>query len=126
MADFKKTIDKEMAKLWKTSLKSSLKEITYSRETAGTYDPVTETTTGGVSTSFTLQALQRDISKDARKDDTITLQNIKLTVKRSDFVTYLPLPNSEDKVVWEGQEYRVARYQGDVTDTFYHLFLRGI
>lgn len=124
--DFKNTVDKEVARLWTGAYKSTLQELLYERTSGGDYNPVTETTTGATELSETLKVLPRDISKDAGKDDELYVTDIKLTVRVPDFYPTFGFPQTSDKLTYKGTEYRLKKYTGDVTDTFFHLFLRGI
>ena len=125
--NFKNTVDKNMAKLWTGALKTTLQDLLYERSIGGgIYDPVSEVTTGGTVLAETLKVLPRDISKDAGKDDTLYVTDVKLTVRVVDFYPIFDKPKTSDNLTYKGVKYRLEKYSGDVTDTFFHLFLRGI
>ena len=143
--DFKNDAKKQMIDAWNGVYKSSLKTLTYSRneesystnpdnDTSGTvpyYDPVNETWVYPVGApdnqSYSIKCLIRDVKKDAGKDPTLAMTDIKLTVIADDFISVVGSePEVSDTVEYNSKSYRVVKWDTDTVDCFYHLFIRGV
>lgn len=143
--DFKRTVKGRMVKEFKTSFKSSLKDITYNRDLEGYtdnpnndpdlepyYDNINEvwvypTGTSPDNTETTFKALKRDAVKDAGKDPDLFVTDLKFTIFYDDFHSvFTTPPYTSDTITFNNVDYRIVKADSDSVDCFYHLFVRGI
>lgn len=146
MNDLKTSVKRKMVKGFKTVYKSSLKPFIYERNLesytdnpnndpdAGVpyFDPVSETWIYPTSetpdnTSETLKGLIRSAGRDTYTDPSLLATDIKITTLYDDFIAvFTSLPETSDKVEYNGKEYRVKKATVDSVDCFIHIFIRGI
>ena len=120
--DLYNDVNKQMLKGWNTVFKGMLKDFTYRREAQSYVDPITELPiTPEDNINFTLKAIKRTAKKESWKDPDLSYEDIKLSVRVDQFTTYLDKPAVNDKVDLLGSTYRVAKWEPDSVDCFYHL-----
>lgn len=125
MKQFKDQVQYEMARAWLRTFHTSLKDVTYHRDSInGVLDPVTETYIGGdPAIDEPVKGMFRKLGKALKDYENITNSDVKFTILRTDLPSVTPTVN--DKIIDSGLcEWRVLEVLEDTTDVFYNLILR--
>lgn len=148
MTDLKADTTKAMLRAWKTSLRSSLKDITYNRiqegfqtnpnnipsATEAYYDPVEEVwiypeapepiqTPDNLIVS--LKALVRSSKKETFKDNDILATDLKVSLLVAEWLVGLSgEPSNSDTITYLGDTYSIIKWDVDSVDVFYNFYIR--
>lgn len=125
MNQFKEQANYEMARAWLRTFYTSLKDVTYHRDSInGVLDPVTETYTGGDPViSVPVKGMFRKLKKSLQDGENITNSDVRFTILQTDLPTVTPTVN--DKIIDSDLcEWRVLDTMEDTTDVFHNLILR--
>lgn len=120
--------------LFRNQLRDTYKDFTITRTgTAGTYDPVSETYTGGdpdfVETS---KGMFRKPSRKLKDQMNLTEEMVQVSVLQemyintSDDSRIIPQENDVITRTDTGKSYRLVKYTHDVTDVYWHMFVKAV
>ena len=98
------------------------RSLSFTVTTAGTYDPVTETTTGGTTTVYSYQAIPQPIDVKEWQGTDIQITDIKLVYTRIDSF----MPSVSDKCTYDGAQYQVMASMFDAADATVKIVVRAL
>lgn len=98
------------------------KPLVFTVTTAGTYDPVTETTTGGTTTTYTYQAIPGVVDLREWQGTDVQITDRMATYTRIDAFK----PSVADRCAFDGVPMQVVQAMYDAAGATVKLILRGL
>lgn len=96
--------------------------LVFTITTAGTYDPDTETTTGGTTTIYTYQAIPQPVDIKEWQNTDIAITDVMVTYTRTDAFK----PSVEQVCTYDGKAMGVKAAMYDAADATVKLVLRAL
>lgn len=98
------------------------KPLVFTVTTAGTYDPVTETTTGGTTTTYTYQAIPGVVDLREWQGTDVQITDRMATYTHIDAFK----PSASSRCTFDGVPMQVIQAMYDAADATVKLILRGL
>lgn len=132
------TLDKQLAyshkQAFRNQFRDTYKDFTLTRTgTTGDFDPVTETYTGGDPDFVeTAKGMFRKPSRRLKDQMNLTEEMVQVSVLQellidtSDDSSIIPQENDVVTRTDTGKSYRLVKYTNDVTNVYWHLFVKAV
>lgn len=98
------------------------RSLSFAVTTAGAYDPVTETTTGGTPKVYSYLAIPQPIDVKEWQGTDIQITDIKLVYTRIDSF----MPSVSNKCAYDGKQYQVMASMFDAADATVKIVVRAL